>query len=109
MEQKGLTKKQFQIQMANMALYALLALYWTVSGVCHNRTFEWIFGAAYLAFIVAYIVYLVIQRKKHPVEDPELDRQVVENFKTSTKGMAIVFAFIAVGFLIAIGLASLLS
>ena len=108
MEQNGLTKKQFQIQMVTMAIYMLLAVYWIVSGLRSNSLFQWILGAVYLAFIVAYTVYLIIQRKRHPVEDPELDRQAVENFKTGTKGMAVVLAIIAVGFMIAFGLVALL-
>ena len=108
MEQNGLTKKQFQIQMVTMAIYMLLAVYWIVSGLRSNSLFQWILGAVYLAFIAAYTVYLIIQRKRHPVEDPELDRQAVESFKTGTKGMAIVLAIIAVGFMIAFGLVALL-
>lgn len=108
MEQKGLTKKQFQIQMVSMALYMLLAVYWTVTGILNEIPLQWIMGVAYAVFIAAYTVYLVIQQKRHPVEDPELDRQAVENFKTGSKGMGIVFAIITVGFLIAFGLAAIL-
>jgi Ca2+/Na+ antiporter len=108
MKQNGLTKKQFQIQMVTMAIYMLLAVYWIVSGLRSNSLFQWILGAVYLAFIAAYTVYLIIQRKRHPVEDPELDRQAVENFKTGSKGMALVLAIIAVGFMIAFGLVALL-
>lgn len=105
---KGLTKKQFQIQMVSLAIYMLLAVYWIVSGVRDDSVFLWILGAVYLAFIVAYSVYLIIQQKRHPVEDPELDRKAVENFKTGTKGMALVLAIITVGFMVAFGLAALL-
>ena len=108
MEQKGLTKKQFQIQMVSLALYTLMAVYWIVSGAHSGDTFLWILGAVYLAFIIAYSVYLIIHYKRHPVEDPELDRKAVENFKTGTKGMALVLAIIAIGFMIAFGLAALL-
>lgn len=107
MEQKGLTKKQFQIQMVSMALYMLLAVFWTVSGVMNESPFEWILGATYFTLVAAYAVYLIILRKKHPVEDPQLDKQAADNFKTASKGMGIVFAFITVGFLIAFGLAAL--
>lgn len=41
-------------------------------------------------------------------QEPELDRKAVENFKTGTKGMALVLGIIAVGFMIAFGLAALL-
>ena len=108
MEHKGLTKKQFQIQMVSLAVYMLLAVWWIVTGFGSESPFQWILGSVYLAFIVAYAVYLIIQHKKHPVEDPDLDRQAVEIFKTGSKGMAIVLAIIAVGFLVAFGLAALL-
>lgn len=44
MAKKGLTKKQFQIQMASMAIFVLLAVYWIVRGVCHESAVEWILG-----------------------------------------------------------------
>ena len=91
-----------------MALYTLMAVYWIVSGAHSGDTFLWILGAVYLAFIIVYSVYLIIHYKRHPVEDPELDRKAVENFKTGTKGMALVLGIIAVGFMIAFGLAALL-
>jgi hypothetical protein len=53
-------------------------------------------------------IHLIIQRKRHPVDDPQLDEQAVGNFKVGLKGMGIVFAFITFGFLIAIGLAAIL-
>jgi len=109
MAQKGLTKKQFQIQMASMAIFVLLAVYWIVRGVCHESAVEWILGALYFVLIVSNTIYLIIQRKRYPVDDPLLDEQAVDNFKTGLKGMGIVFAFITFGFLIAIGLAAIMS
>ena len=97
MAQKGLTKKQFWIQMFPMAFFMLLAVYWIVRGVFHESAVEWIIGALYCVLI------------RHPVEDQELDEQALDNFKTGLKGMGIVFAFITVGFLIAIGLAAIMS
>ena len=109
MAQKGLTKKQFWIQMFPMAFFMLLAVYWIVRGVFHESAVEWIIGALYCVLILANTIHLIIQRKRHPVDDPQLDEQAVGNFKVGLKGMGIVFAFITVGFLIAIGLAAIMS
>ncbi len=108
MEQKGLTKKQFWVQMAPFFLYAVMGIYWLIIGIVEGKTLHWVFGAVYLALVVAIIVTQVIKRRKHPVEDPELDEQVMTNFKDGMKGMGIVMGFITVGFLIAFGLAALL-
>lgn len=108
MAKKGLTKKQFWIQMFPMAFFMLLAVYWIVRGVCHESAVEWILGALYFVLNVSNTIYLIIQRKRYPVDDPQLDEQAVDNFKTGLKGMGIVLAFIAFGFLIAIGLAAIL-
>ncbi len=69
---------------------------------------EWIIGALYCVLILANTIHLIIQRKRHPVDDPQLDEQAVGNFKVGLKGMGIVFAFITFGFLIAIGLVAIL-
>lgn len=106
MEQKGLTKNQFRIQMGMVAFWELYALYWLVTGILEKSTFKWILGAVFGLFYIGYAIYLIIERKRYPVENPQLDEQAVDNFKTGLKGMGIVFAFITVGFLIAIGLAA---
>jgi hypothetical protein len=49
-------------------------------------------------------IYLIYQRKRYPIEDAQLDKQV----DTGMKGMGIVLGFITVAFLIAFGLAALL-
>lgn len=108
MAKKGLTKKQFWIQMFPMAFFMLLAVYWIVRGVFHESAVEWIIGALYFVLNVSNTIYLIIQRKRYPVDDPQLDGQAVDNFKTGLKGMGIVLAFITFGFLIAIGLAAIL-
>jgi len=107
MEQKGLTKKQFRMQMGLVIFWELYAAYFTVSGILDHSTFKWIMGAAFGAFYLAYGIYLIILRKKHPVEDLQLDKQVEDNFKTGLKGTGIFFAVLAAGFLIAFGLVAL--
>lgn len=92
-----------------MAFFMLLAVYWIVRGAFHESAVEWIIGTLYFVLNVSNTIYLIIQRKRYPVDDPQLDEQAVDNFKTGLKGMGIVFAFITVGFLIAIGLAAIMS
>lgn len=109
MEQKGLTKNQFRIQIGMVAFWELYAVYWIIDGIVTKRPLRWIAGVVFSLFYIVYGIYLIFQQKKHPVDDPELDKQAVDNFKTGLKGMGIVFAFTTVGFLIAIGLAAIMS
>ena len=109
MGQKGLTRKQFRIQLGMVAFWELYALFWLVTGIVEKSPLKWIMGAVVALLYIAFAVYLFIQRKRYPVENPQLDEQTVDNFKTGLKGMGIVFAFITVAFLIAIGLAAVLS
>ena len=44
-------------------------------------------------------IYLIIQRKRYPIEDAQLDEQVGENFKTGMSGMGIVL-FVIVSILV---------
>lgn len=108
MEQKGLTKKQFWIQIGLNAYFMLMAVWWIVTGVLHESPLEWILGSAYFVFVAAYSVYLILLRKRHPVENDKVDEEVMDNFKSSMKAMGIVFAFLTGGFLIAFGLVAVL-
>lgn len=40
----------------------------------------------------------VVQRKRYPLEDPDLDKQVTHNFKEGIKGSGITFLIIGIGF-----------
>ena len=62
-----------------------------------------------LGIIAFWELYALFWLVTGIVENPQLDEQTVDNFKTASKGMGIVFAFITVAFLIAIGLAAVLS
>lgn len=108
MKNKGLTKKQLRIQLAPFVLYILMGVMWVVMGINDGSRFILIAGAAYLAFSLISAASMVIQRKRHPIEDPELDATLTKNFKTGLKGGGLVFGIIAIGFLIAFGLAALL-
>lgn len=109
MAQKGLTKKQFWIQMFMVFFWELYAVYMIIEGIATKSTFRWISGTVFCLLYIAFAIYLIYQRKRYPIEDAQLDRQVGENVRTGLKGMGIVFAFITAGFLIAIGLAAILS
>jgi len=108
MEKKGLTKKQFWIQMAMVIFWELYAAYWIISGIIDKSTIQWIAGAVFGLLYIAFAIYLIYQRKRYPIEDAQLDKQVGENFKTGMTGMGIVLGFITAAFLIAFGLALLL-
>ena len=69
----------------------------------------WIMGAAFLALTISLIVYFAVMRKRHPVEDAQLDEQVTKNFKDGMKGAGIVFGIITFGFLLAFVLVAILT
>ena len=108
MEQKGLTKKQFWIQMAMVAFWELYSVWWVVKGIIQKRTTYWIMGAVLGLLYLVFASYLIYQRRRYPLNDEELDKQVGENLKSGMTGMGITFGIITVGFLIAFGLVALL-
>lgn len=107
MDQKGITKKQFWIQMFPAVFYLLLAGFWIISGIVEGEAIHWAFGAVFLVLALILVVSLIIQRKRHLIDDAQLDEQATHNFKESMKGMGIVYGIIAFGFLIAFGIAAL--
>ena len=109
MEQKGLTKKQFKIQLFLSFYFVLFSAYWIITGIVEKNAVNWGFGAFMLVLSTIQVVMLVFQRKRHPIDDAHLDEQVTRDFKDSMKGMGIVLGILALGFLIAIGLAKLLN
>lgn len=108
MAQKGLTKKQFWIQMIMVIFWELYAAYWIIYGIVTKTSSRWIMGAVFGLLYLAFAIYLIYQRKRYPIEDAQLDAQVGENFKTGMSGMGIVLGFITAAFLIAFGIAFLL-
>lgn len=108
MAQKGLTKKQFWIQMFMVFFWELYAVYMIIEGIATKSAFRWISGTVFCLLYIAFAIFLIYQRKRYPIEDAQLDRQVGENFKTGMTGMGIVLGFISAGFLIAFSIALLL-
>ena len=108
MDNKGITKRQFWIQMTSAGFNVLLGIYWTVWGIVTKKSFMWIFGIVFLVMAAALVVSLVIQLKRHRIEDPKLDEEVTHNFKEGMKGSGIVIGLLVLFFLLAFGLAALL-
>lgn len=108
MGQKGLTKKQFWVQMTPVFFYLAMGVSWLIMGIEERKPFVWIAGLAYLLFVIGMAVSLIIRRMRHPIEDEEGDKQAVGALKDGALGMGIVVAIITVGFLLAFGLVSLL-
>ena len=107
-EQKGLTKKQFWISLFPTFIFLLMAVDWVAMGITDHSLWLCIFGFAYMALVVAYMVFLIIRRRRYPVENEELDRLAVRTFKDGALGMGIVLGIIAIALLIAFGLIFLL-
>ena len=107
-EQKGLTKKQFWISLFPTFIFLLMAVDWVAMGITDHSLWLCIFGFAYMALVVAYMVFLIIRRRRYPVENEEIDRLAVRTFKDGALGMGIVLGIIATALLIAFGLIFLL-
>ena len=91
-----------------VAFWELYSVWWVVNGIIQNRTAYWIMGAVLALLYLVFAGYLIYQRRRYPLNDEQLDKQVGENLKSGMTGMGITFGIITVGFLIAFGLAALL-
>ena len=107
-KQKGLTKKQFWISIFPTFIFLLMAADWVVMGFADHSLWLCIVGFLYMAFVVAFMVFLIIRRRRYPVENEELDRLAVRTFKDGALGMGIVLGIIAIALLIAFGIVFLL-
>ena len=106
--QKGLTKKQFWISLFPTFFFLLMAIDWVIMGISDHSIWLCIVGFIYMAPAIAMMVSILIRRKRHPIENEEIDKLAVKTFKDGALGMGIVLAVIAFGLLIAFGIASLL-
>ena len=106
--QKGLTKKQFWISIFPTFIFLLMAADWVVMGITDHSIWLCIVGFVYMALVVAYMVFLIIRRRRYPVENEEIDRLAVRTFKDGALGMGIVMGVIAIALLIAFGIVFLL-
>ena len=103
MERKGITRKQFWIQMLSPIINLALGIMWLVLGIRGDDEYHilsLIIGPIFILLSVWMICSLIIQRRRHPIEDASVDKEVTEGLKAG--GLALLL--IVVGFLIAIGL-----
>lgn len=107
-EQKGLTKKQFRIFLFSTFFFLLMAIDWVVMGFADHNIWVSIGGFVYMAFVIVWMVSIILRRKRYPIENEEIDRLAAKTFKDGALGMGIVVGIIAVGLLLAFGLAYLL-
>ena len=107
MDNKGITKRQFWIQMVSAGFNVLLGIYWIVWGITSKESYMWIFGIVFLILASVLVISLVIQLKRHRIEDPRLDEEVTRNFKEGMKGAGIVIGLLVFFFLFAFGLVAL--
>ncbi len=80
-----------------------LGIMWLVLGINEDeeyRLLSLIIGPIFILLSVWMICSLIIQRRRHPIEDASVDKEVTEGLKAG--GLALLL--IVVGFLIAIGL-----
>jgi hypothetical protein len=106
---KGITKKQFWIQMILPFWFTFFGAWQLFNGIQDKDSLYWIFGCIMILASVTLAISLIVQRKRYLIEDPAKDAEVTSNFKTVLKGMGILYGIIILGFLVAFGLATLLS
>lgn len=107
MAQKGITKKQFWIQMVPAFAYLVLAVYWLVSGLQKGRSFEWIIGLVLLVLTLIMMLFLILERKRNPIENAQLDEQATRSFKDGILALGIICGSIAFGLIVAFALLSI--
>ncbi len=108
MDDKGITKRQFWIQMTSAGFNVLLGIYWIVWGIVSKESYMWIFGIIFLILAAMMAVSLIIRLKHHRIENPKLDEEATQNLKDGLKGSGIVIGIIFIFFLFAFGLVALL-
>ena len=102
MAQKGISRKQFVVQIILGAIYIAVGAIFLISGI--SDTSILICGTIEVVLALIMIVGFSMQRKRHPIEDPDADRKATEGLKSA----GILFAILAVGLLVAFGLAFIL-
>ena len=107
MDNNGITKKQFWIEMVSSVFNFLMGIYWIVWGIVSRKAVVWIFGIIFFALASALVISLVIRLKHHRIEDPKLDEEATQNFRDGLKGSGIVIGLLVFFFLVAFGLAAL--
>ena len=107
MDNQGITKKQFWIQMISTGCNLLLGIMWTVWGILSKKAYMWIFGILFLALSVPMVISLVNRLKHHRIEDPKQDEEDTRNVKDVLISFGMVLGLIAFFFLVVFGLSAL--
>lgn len=103
-----LTRQQSKTQIISSAIQCVVGLMWFFSGFLSHDPIYWGLGLLFLVLHGGNILYILWVRKHFPIEDPEKDRQLREDVKTSTHGLLIFSGFITAAFLVAFLLVLLL-
>ena len=104
MENKGITKKQLRIQIASMSFNMLMGFFWFIWGLLEKNTWMWVLGILFILLTAASITSLVVQRRRYPLEDEEVDKRITRDFKDGLIALGIFFGTIALALLLAFGL-----
>lgn len=107
MDDKGITKKQFWVQMFSAGCNLLLGIMWTVWGILSKKAFMWIIGILFLALSVPMVISLVNRLKHHRIEDSKQDEEDTQNVKDVLKSFGMFFGLIAFFILLVLGLSAL--
>lgn len=107
MDDKGITKKQFWVQMFSAGCNLLLGIMWTVWGILSKKAFMWIIGILFLALSVPMVISLVNRLKHHRIEDSKQDEEDTQNVKDVLKSFGMFFGLIAFFILLVFGLSAL--
>ena len=73
-----------------------------------KNTWMWIIGILFISVTADDIASLVVQRRRCPLEDEEVDRRITRDFKDGLVSPGIFFGIIASVFLLVLGLYALI-
>ena len=87
MENKGITKKQFWLQIIPHCTNALLGAFFFYKGfepeeVMSLKVFNWVLGGIFIIVSLICLVALIIRRRRYLIEDGGSDKEVVESIKS---------------------------
>ena len=84
---KGITKKQFWLQIVPHCTNALLGAFFLYKGfdaekAMSLKVFDWVLGGIFIIVSLICLVALFIRRRRHLIEDAGSDKEVVESVKS---------------------------
>lgn len=102
---KGVTRKQYLIQIITALVQLIIGIFWIVNGLIVEKAVSWILGTIILVSSIIMILAIVIPYRKNPVDDDTLSKQS----QLAINGMAMLSGLIGTGCLLAFFLASIFS